>query len=488
MRARSEDKQTRAPRTNDSGISAMLLCSPPREWIEFVLKATILSFSSFLISCSDPFVAVDTKDIDADLAELLHDTLSKAKSLPNSGAIRGQLAMTYDVNGFPDAALATYKQAEKLDPGTFAWPYFQAMLLAKRNESENAIAAMQRAISLDPKYVPAWLLKGTWFIDLGRLGDAKNAYEEAARLGAGSPAIAGTARVLLLERHPAEAAKLLEPLSDAMQHPHLYRMLGTAYRALGRTDDARIAFARGRRDEALRWRDPIQSQKVDYIGGFGGRLIHAENALKAGAYDDALALLETLREIRPDDPALLSHLSLAYLRTGDPEKALRTILEGFELYPEYYYFHVNVAGLYREQRKIDDALRHLKRAIEINPNQAEGHEQLGRMLMQQGQYDEALASLETAINQGVNDPVAALHSSGLIEGARKNWTAAIHYFERAVEIDISFTMGHIYLGRCLAEVKRFDEARRALDWAEKLGTHPDEVASARMRLSVLDAA
>ena len=477
MRARSEEKQTRAPRTNDSRISAMLLCSPPREWIEFVLKATILSFSSFLISCSDPFVAVDTKDIDADLAELLHDTLSKAKSLPNSGAIRGQLAMTYDVNGFPDAALATYKQAEKLDPGTFAWPYFQAMLLAKRNEPENAIAAMQRAISLDPKYVPAWLLKGTWFIDLGRLGDAKNAYEEAARLGAGSPAIAGTARVLLLE-----------PLSDAMQHPHLYRMLGTAYRALGRTDDARIAFARGRRDEALRWRDPIQSQKVDYIGGFGGRLIHAENALKAGAYDDALALLETLREIRPDDPALLSHLSLAYLRTGDPEKALRTILEGFELYPEYYYFHVNVAGLYREQRKIDDALRHLKRAIEINPNQAEGHEQLGRMLMQQGQYDEALASLETAINQGVNDPVAALHSSGLIEGARKNWTAAIHYFERAVEIDISFTMGHIYLGRCLAEAKRFDEARRALDWAEKLGTHPDEVASARMRLSVLDAA
>ncbi len=108
--------------------------------------------------------------------------------------------------------------------------------------------------------------------------------------------------------------------------------------------------------------------------------------------------------------------------------------------------------------------------------------------MQQGHYDEALASLETAINHGVNDPVAALHTSGLIEGARNNWAAAIDYFERAVEIDISFTMGHIYLGRCLAEAKRFDEARRALNWAEKLGTHPDEVASARTRLSVLDAA
>ena len=488
MRARSGEKQTHALCTNDSRITTIVLRAPPRELIGFVLKAAILSFVFILISCSDQFVSVETKGIDADLAELLHESLNKAKSLPSSGAMRGQLAMTYDVNGFPDAALTTYKQAEELDPGTFAWPYFQAMLLAKKNQQENAIAAMERAISLDPNYVPAWLLKGAWFIDLGRLGEATKAYEEAAALGAGPPATAGTARLLLLEDRPAEATNLLEPLSKAMHHPHLYRMLGNAYRALGRVDDARIAFARGRRDVPLRWRDPIQAQKVDYIGGFGGRLIHAENALKAGAYADAMTLLETLREIRPENPALLSHLSLAYLRTGDSEKALQTILEGFELQPDYYYFHVNVAGLYREQGKIDEARHHLKRAIEINPNQAEGHQQLGQMLMQQGHYDEALASLEKAINHGVNDPVAALHSGGLIEGARENWTAAINYFERAVEIDISFTMSHVYLGRCLAEAKRFDEARRALDWAEKLGTHPDEVASARMRLSVLDAA
>ena len=488
MRVWLREKQTRVTHARGSQSRTTLFDKPSQEWIRFVGKAAILSFGFFLISCTDPFATVETKDIDANLAELLNVTLDQARSSPGSAAIRGQLAMTYDVNGFPDAALTTYLQAEQLDPGTFAWPYFQAMLLAKRNDPENAIVAMDRAISLDPKYVPAWLLKGTWFIDLERFEDAKIAYEEATRLGAGSPAIAGSARVLLLEGRPAEAAKLLEPLSQTMQHPHLYRMLGRAYRALGRADDARIAFARGRRDEPLRWRDPIQSQKADYIGGFGGRLIHAENALKAGAYEDALALLEQLREIRPDDPALLSHLSLAYLRTGAIEKALSTILEGFEHHPEYYYFHVNVAGLYREQGRVDDALRHLQRAIEINPNQAEGHEQLGRMLLQQGHYDEALASLEKAINHGANDPVAALHSGGLIEGSRENWTAAIHYFERAVEIDVSFTMGHIYLGRCLAEAKRFDEAKRALDWAEKLGTHPSELASARTRVSVLEAA
>ena len=136
--------------------------------------------------------------------------------------------MTYDVNGFPDAALTTYAQAEALEPDAFAWTYFQAMLFAKRNEPENAIIAMERALKLDPAYVPAWLLKGAWFVDLERFDDAKNAYAEAGRLGAGSPAIAGTARMLLLQGHPADAIKLLEPLSDAMRHPHLYRMLGGA--------------------------------------------------------------------------------------------------------------------------------------------------------------------------------------------------------------------------------------------------------------------
>ena len=485
MRAKPRERHTQLLRIKRSFLSATLVYTSPRPPIVLGLKALAVCVGFFLVACSDQFATVETKDIDVDLEKLLSAALKAAKSSPRSGATRGQLAMTYDVNGFPDAALTTYAQAEALEPDAFAWPYFQAMLFAKRNEPENAIIAMERALKLDPAYVPAWLLKGAWFVDLERLDDAKNAYAEAGRLGAGSPAIAGTARVLLLQGHPADAIKLLEPLSDAMRHPHLYRMLGGAYRALGRTEDAQIAFARGRRDEPLRWRDPIQSQKVDYIGGFGGRLIHAENALKAGAYAEALVMLEKLRDIRPNDPALLSHLSLAYLRTGNPDKALGIILEGFELHPKYYYFHVNVAGLYREQGKIDDALRHLKQAIEINPNQAEGHEQLGRMLMQKGQYDEALTSLEEAINHGVNDPVAALHTSGLIEGARENWQAAIRYFQRAVEIDVSFTMGHIYLGRCLAEANRFDEARKALDWAEKLGTHPDELTSAQTRLRIL---
>ena len=146
MRVWSREKQTRVTHARGSQSRTTLFDKPSQEWIRFVGKAAILSFGFFLISCTDPFATVETKDIDANLAELLNVTLDQARSSPGSAAIRGQLAMTYDVNGFPDAALTTYSQAEQLDPGTFAWPYFQAMLLAKRNDPENAIVAMDLSL------------------------------------------------------------------------------------------------------------------------------------------------------------------------------------------------------------------------------------------------------------------------------------------------------------------------------------------------------
>ena len=138
MRPKSRKQQTHVGRVKRLPSSVTLVYKPSRTLIIPCLKALTLSVGFLLVACSDQFATVETKDIDADLAELLSATLSKAKSLPRSGAIRGQLAMTYDVNGFPDAALTTYTQAEALEPGTFAWPYFQAMLFAKRNEPETS--------------------------------------------------------------------------------------------------------------------------------------------------------------------------------------------------------------------------------------------------------------------------------------------------------------------------------------------------------------
>ena len=46
-------------------------------------------------------------------------------------------------------------------------------------------------------------------------------------------------------------------------------------------------------------------------------------------------------------------------------------------------------------------------------------------------------------------------------------------------------MAYVHLARCLAETGDFDAADEALDWADRLGTHARERASARRRLATL---
>ena len=80
----------------------------------------------------------------------------------DSFMLRGDLGMAYEVNGFPDAAFASYQNAETLDQNNARWPYFQSLLLSDQGEQQLALAALDRAIAIDSVYGPAWLWKGAY--------------------------------------------------------------------------------------------------------------------------------------------------------------------------------------------------------------------------------------------------------------------------------------------------------------------------------------
>jgi tetratricopeptide (TPR) repeat protein len=117
--------------------------------------------------------------------------------------------------------------------------------------------------------------------------------------------------------------------------------------------------------------------------------------------------------------------------------------------------------------------------------QGDAHRQLGTILMRLGEYDDALAAFDTALGYGVANPQQVHYLGGLIEGSREQWPDAIDKFRQAVDIDVSFTMAHVHLGRSLAEAGHFDEAQSAFAWADRLATHPQEINTARRRLAVL---
>ena len=428
-----------------------------------------------------PEVAANPSD--PELVRFFGDLLQAAIANPDDAELRGLLAVAYEMNDFKDTALAVYQQAEALDSTDVRWPYFQATLVAGRGDLEPAIAHLDRALAIDAEYAPAWLWQGSFLRDLGRDDEAIDAFVRARQLGEAVHADVGLAQLALRQGRAADALDLLDRVKRANAHPQVFRLLGRAYQALGLTDEARIALARGKDATPLRWDDPRLAEKSRYIMSQGGLLALAEEAMRRKDYETAVRILAPLRVRFPDDKALLGNLAISYARTGQPRQAHDVLRHAFGLDAEHAPFQNAMATVLGETGDTAGAQHHLEESIRLNPAQAWAYERLGRIWMQKNEYDNALTAFESAVRYGIDKPETVFHLAGSIEGARERWPAAIAYFERAVALDESHAEAYLHLALCLAEVGRVDEAEAALVWAEKIGSRPREVAAARARLA-----
>lgn len=430
------------------------------------------------------------------LAAFLADRVASAQALPASAAMRGRLAMAYHANGLADAALASYAQAEKLDPGDPRWPYLGALLLAEAGAGEAALGNMDRALELAPAYAPAWLWRGTWLLDDDRNAQAADAFQHVlAAADSSSPSAAaesvvvsatvGLARVRLREGEPQEVVALLEPLVVDFTHPYPMRILAQAYRALGRVDDAKRYVERSREATPLDWVDERRDALTDHVRGFSGLLSKAETLIEQGRARAALGILEPLREDHPLDRVLLNNLAAAYGMTEQPQAVLDVLLPAVEQQQSSALIHFNLAAAYRDLGKPEAALRHVNEALALQPGLSAARDEQVALLVGAERYDEALAAVEVA-ERDSRQTAAMLIYAGLIEGYRERWSAAVLRFEQAIDLDSTQARVHLYLGHALIGADRSSEAGSAFALAAALGASPDDVAAGRARLGTLE--
>ena len=403
--------------------------------------------------------------------------------------------MAYDVNGFRQEAIATYRQAQSLDPNDFRWPYFAAQLVAEDGDYEHALELLDQALAVDADYAAAWLWRGAWLQKSNQPREAMETYG-SAELAENAYALFGRAQSLLAVGEVSEALDILESLVETLDHPYVHRTRGEALRAVGRLEEARTAMARGRGAERLTWADERRDERYAHIRGHGSYML-AKELSASGRLTEAMAILQRLKKHHPEEHCgrdevfflacnLMNSMSIAYDRSGRPSESLATLERGLVLNPDFAPFHLTIANLLRDERDLEKALQHVERAIELSPNSGYAHEQRGRLLFGLDRFDAAKAAFETALQFEPGKRTTFFYL-GLAEVELSNYAGAIAWFQRVAEIEPRFALGQVFLARSLVEVGRVEEARRVQDLAREYGADPTELHRNEVRLRELNS-
>jgi tetratricopeptide (TPR) repeat protein len=176
-------------------------------------------------------------------------------------------------------------------------------------------------------------------------------------------------------------------------------------------------------------------------------------------------MAEVLFQLRTRDPADSSLLQGALAR-----KHHRDTITGYEtrlaVTPGDVHLHDDIARLYREEGRLEEALAHFRESARLMPASVSRRVELGRALVESGQIDEAAAAFEQALTLSP-DNVAARTDLGVVRALQNRLSEAVSEYDKALDQDPAYQDAHNNLSAALLSLGRVDEsfehARRALE-------------------------
>ena len=402
------------------------------------------------------------------VAALVTDGLRALDEAPSDANRWGVLAMSLDANGLTTRAEEAYRLAATLPASHGRWWYHVARLRARAGDADAALAALEQAIAKSPDYAPARWRKGQWLFDRGDLAGAEAAFRVAANLAADDvTASTGLARVQIAGGRPADAVTTLEALvARVPDDRYAYQVLATAYRALGRVADAEEAAAAGAAGTPEEI-DPWLDEMGTYRRGFAAMLKDATALGMAGRYDEAIAVLERLRDERPDDRELRTYLGGLYATAGRTAQAKPLLTALLAEQPRNFDATMNLATAHLFDGAYDDADRLVTAALALRPDDADATRLRGVVAWRRRRLDDAERWLLAAAAANPRD-ARALGWVGTIRLERTRPPQALEAFRAALARDPLLVEALVGGASAALATGATDDARRWMARAKQL--------------------
>jgi tetratricopeptide (TPR) repeat protein len=452
----------RAPRDRGSASARQVAASVPRRrllqrrswrfWAAAVAAATLtvlgLSLARRTVYSASLPALPDLSRQPAAVRAHLMEADRVARAHPTSVEAVGAAGLAYHADMFYEQAQRCYAIAEELSGSAWRWTYYRALAQGARGDADGLAVGLRRVVAAAPEFSPAWWQLGEVEFKAGRYERAEEAWRRVLTLQepsrpaprAGSPArvasapisayaALGLARVAMLHGGAERARETLESVTEKSPgFGSAFRLLGSAYAALNRSEDAKRAvriadrlpaydpyidpmidaLARESRsstfllqqastadlDTNAAWREYLVRRAMEFDPANTGALYDlASMFLVLRRYDEALDLLERYGHLVPGDFQALADIGrcLSGLqRYAEAEPVLRRAAEGVDDANAHYSLGFALDHLGR----LPEAVAEYQRALERNPNHKDALNNLGVSFVRQGKLDQATRLFE----------------------------------------------------------------------------------------------
>ncbi|MBE7706457.1 MAG: tetratricopeptide repeat protein [Cyanobacteria bacterium SIG30] len=255
-------------------------------------------------------------------------------------------------------------------------------------------------------------------------------------------------------------------------YPIFYCLLGNAYKAIGKYDEAIVEF------KMARWIDSLCFEAYTKL---------AQTYEEMGDYENAISTYQKFIKIHPNSAILHSNIANLYFMKGDtataishyqsaislnPNKnftssvceilgyieqnvarntdaAISAFQGSYLITPEAIDIYVNLGSAFYDKEDYDNALIIYRHALELDPNNAKIHCNLGYLHWGMGDINEAIKEYELSIKNDPNYDIAHNNLGVIYLDDLAHISKAVECFENAIKANPNYALAYYNLARSL---------------------------------------
>ncbi|MGZ8287977.1 MAG: XrtA/PEP-CTERM system TPR-repeat protein PrsT [Telluria sp.] len=378
---------------------------------------------------------------------------------PSDVEARLTLGNLYNEMGDALSAEKEYRKAAELGAPAERSAHGLGMALLVQQQFQKALDETE-SIAKDPQ---AMVLRGDAYLGLGKVDEAKAAYEAAlaAKPGFASAQI-GLARQALAQKDVDGAMQLAEQaVTGSPKDANAWMFRGDMLRAQGKQAEALAAY-----DQALKVKPDHRSAHIEKA--------YVEIGMRK--FDAARADIEAARKVAPNSLMVVYTEALLNFTEGKHEAAREQLQKILGAMPNHLPSVLLSGAVENALGSLTQAEQHLRKYLAAVPDHQYARKLLVSTLLKLGQPAQAKEALEPMMAQAAKDPQLLVLAGELAMQGRE-FGKATDYFEKAAQmapqaaaVRTSLAMSKLAQGDDARAVAELEESTRLDGKSVKAGT------------------